>query len=113
MLARTRSRNPLPSALLCIFIIVAVALARSKRMFVGNVQWNKALRSSGASKVRKVEQLEDRTAPALLGNQLYPSDNPWNQRITNAPVAANSASIMNNILTTYGNGRLHPDFGQN
>jgi hypothetical protein len=59
-----------------------------------------------------VERLEERTVPTLLGQQLFPSDNPWNQKITNAPVAASSAAIMNAIITTYGNGRLHPDFGQ-
>jgi hypothetical protein len=57
-------------------------------------------------------ELEDRTVPALLNNALFPADNPWNQRITTAPVAANSAAVMNNITTVYGNGRLHPDFGQ-
>jgi hypothetical protein len=50
--------------------------------------------------------------PTLLGNQLFPADNPWNERITNAPVAANSTAIINNITSLYGNGRLHPDFGQ-
>jgi FG-GAP-like repeat/IPT/TIG domain len=59
-----------------------------------------------------LEHLEDRTVPALLGNQVFPADNPWNQRITAAPVAANSAAIINNIVTLYGDGRLHPDFGQ-
>jgi hypothetical protein len=59
-----------------------------------------------------VEQLEERRVPTLLGQQLFPSDNPWNQQITNAPVAANSATIMNSIIGTYGDGRLHPDFGQ-
>src|SRR6516165_6298487 len=59
-----------------------------------------------------VEELERRLVPSLLGQQLFPADNPWNQQITNAPVAANSAAIMNNIIGTYGNGRLHPDFGQ-
>lgn len=59
-----------------------------------------------------LETLEDRTVPALLGQQLFPSDNPWNQRITDAPVASNSTAIINNITTRYGNGRLHPDFGQ-
>jgi hypothetical protein len=59
-----------------------------------------------------LEALEDRTVPTLLGNSLFPADNPWNQVITNAPVAANSAAILNNITTTYGDGRLHPDFGQ-
>lgn len=51
--------------------------------------------------------------PTLLGNQLFPGDNAWNQRITNAPVSSTSAAIMNNIVTRYGDGRLHPDFGQN
>jgi hypothetical protein len=59
-----------------------------------------------------IEELENRTVPTLLGQQLFPSDNPWNQQITSAPVAANSAAILNNIITTYGDGRLHPDFGQ-
>jgi hypothetical protein len=59
-----------------------------------------------------LETLEDRTVPTLLGNQLYPSDHPWNQRISNAPVASNSTAVMNNITTLYGNGQLHPDFGQ-
>src|SRR5262245_53636396 len=60
----------------------------------------------------RLEALEERTVPTLLGSQLFPSDNPWNQRITNAPVAANSTAILNNIVTLYGNNRLHPDFGQ-
>jgi hypothetical protein len=50
--------------------------------------------------------------PSLLGNQVFPSDNPWNQKITNAPVATSSAAVINNIVTAYGDGRLHPDFGQ-
>jgi hypothetical protein len=74
-------------------------------MFLSNGR--KRLRSALA-----VESLEERTVPTLLGQQLFPADNPWNQKITNAPVAANSASIMNSIVTTYGNGRLHADFGQ-
>ncbi|MFT3879416.1 MAG: IPT/TIG domain-containing protein [Gemmatales bacterium] len=59
-----------------------------------------------------LEALEDRTIPALVGNQLFPADNPWNQKITNAPLASNSSAIINNITTKYDNGRLHPDFGQ-
>jgi hypothetical protein len=59
-----------------------------------------------------VQELEDRTVPSLLGQQVFPADNPWNQKIANAPVAANSAAIMNAIINQYGNGRLHPDFGQ-
>jgi hypothetical protein len=62
--------------------------------------------------VPALEVLEDRTVPTLLGNNLFPADNPWNQAIANAPVAANSAAILNNIIAKYGDGRLHPDFGQ-
>ncbi|HEV3449264.1 MAG TPA: hypothetical protein VG099_31805, partial [Gemmataceae bacterium] len=45
---------------------------------------------------------------SLLGSQLYPPDYPWNQIITNAPVAANSAAIITHI----GSGTtIHPDWG--
>lgn len=44
---------------------------------------------------------------------LFPANNPWNQRITNAPVSPYSAGILNRITTLSGNGRLHPDFSQN
>ncbi|EEF58976.1 IPT/TIG domain-containing protein [Pedosphaera parvula] len=37
---------------------------------------------------------------SLLGNQLFPANNPWNQIITNAPVATNSAAIIANIGTS-------------
>jgi Calx-beta domain/IPT/TIG domain len=58
------------------------------------------------------ELLEDRVLPSLLGQQLFPSNNPWNQQITSAPVASNSTAIINNIVSLYGDGKLHPDFGQ-
>ena len=49
----------------------------------------------------------------LAGNQLFPSDNPWNQSVANAPVATNSSAIISNIISLSGkNGQLHPDFGQ-
>ena len=58
-----------------------------------------------------VETLEDRVLMSLLGQQLFPSDNPWNQKIANAPVASNSAAIINNIISLNGsNGLLHPEF---
>ncbi|MFL5343027.1 MAG: IPT/TIG domain-containing protein [Gemmataceae bacterium] len=59
-----------------------------------------------------LEQLEDRTVPTLLGNQLFPADNPWNQNVSAAPVASNSTAVMNNLTALFGDGRLHPDFGQ-
>jgi hypothetical protein len=33
----------------------------------------------------------------LLGTNLFPADNPWNQNISQAPVATNSAAIMSSI----------------
>jgi len=59
-----------------------------------------------------VFSLEDRTVPTLLGNLLFPANSAWNQKVSAAPVATNSAAILNNIITRYGDGRLHPDFGQ-
>jgi hypothetical protein len=59
-----------------------------------------------------VDPLEGRELLTLLGSQLFPSDNPWNQSIAAAPVAANSTAIINNIISLYGNGHFHPDFGQ-
>ena len=56
-----------------------------------------------------LDPLEARTLLSLQGNVLFPRDNPWNQKINNAPVAANSAALVNSI----GPGSpLHPDFGQ-
>jgi hypothetical protein len=51
-----------------------------------------------------VERLESRT---LLSN-FFPTDNPWNQNIANAPVAANSATLVDSIGPSKA---LHPDFG--
>jgi hypothetical protein len=59
-----------------------------------------------------IELLEHRSMLALLGQELFPANNAWNQNITAASVAANSAAIINNIVSHYGDGRLHPDFGQ-
>ena len=58
-----------------------------------------------------IEPLEERALLSLLGQQLFPNDNPWNQRVDAAPVAANSSAIMSAIIGS-NDGRLHPDFGQ-
>jgi len=55
-------------------------------------------------------ELEARDLPALWGQQVFPLDNPWNQRIADAPVAANSDAIIGRLVAR-GNGRLHPGFG--
>jgi len=49
---------------------------------------------------------------SLLGSNLFPADNPWNQNISQAPIATNSFAIMSSIIASNGNGRFHPDFGQ-
>ena len=54
-----------------------------------------------------LEEMEGRIVPSLMGQQLFPSDNPWNQNISNAPVAANSAAIISHIGTSI---HLHPDW---
>jgi hypothetical protein len=56
----------------------------------------------------RIEELEERLVPTLLGQQLFPADYPWNQNISNAPVAANSAAIINHIGGSIG---IHPDWG--
>ncbi|HTQ37571.1 MAG TPA: IPT/TIG domain-containing protein, partial [Pirellulales bacterium] len=55
------------------------------------------------------EELESRRLLTLLGQQLFPADNPWNQNISNAPVVANSAAIISHIGTSV---RIHPDWGE-
>jgi hypothetical protein len=55
-----------------------------------------------------VEDLEDRVVPTLLGQNLFPADYPWNQNISNAPAAANSAAIISHIGSAI---KIHPDWG--
>jgi hypothetical protein len=55
-----------------------------------------------------LEELEERVVPSLLGQQLFPADYPWNQNISNAPVAANSAAVISHIGPSIG---IHPDWG--
>ena len=45
---------------------------------------------------------------SLHGKQLFPSDNAWNEDISNSPVDPNSDNIIANIGA---NTNLHPDFG--
>lgn len=56
-----------------------------------------------------LEELECRTVPTLMGQNLFPADYPWNQNIANAPVAVNSAAVIANIGNTVG---IHPDWGE-
>src|SRR5579862_5964425 len=57
----------------------------------------------------QIEELEGRRMLTLLGQQVFPADNPCNQNISNAPVAANSAAIISHIGSTI---HLHPDWGE-
>jgi hypothetical protein len=44
---------------------------------------------------------------SLHGARIFPSDNPWNQRVDSAPVDGNSDAI----ISQFSNAALHPDFG--
>jgi hypothetical protein len=70
----------------------------------GRSRWQKPFRLT----TPRLDELEDRIVPTLLGQQLFPSDYPWNQNISNAPVAANSAAIIAHIGSSIG---IHPDWG--
>ncbi len=58
--------------------------------------------------VLRVEEFEPRVVPTLYGQQLFPLNNPWNQKIIQAPVAANSSTLISNIGVTKS---LKADFG--
>ena len=45
---------------------------------------------------------------SLHGKQLFPSDNPWNEDISNSPVDPNSDNLIAGMGLATG---LHPDFG--
>ncbi len=55
-----------------------------------------------------LQELEVRVVPTLLGQQIFPTDYPWNQNISNAPVAANSAAVIAHIGSSI---KIHPDWG--
>ncbi len=46
--------------------------------------------------------------PRLAGCPVFPTNNPWNQRVDKLPVASNSTAIVDSIGADTG---LHPDFG--
>lgn len=79
---------------------VSVALSAIRRRYF-------PARALSRPKLR-LEELEGRIVPTLMGNSLFPADNPWNEKITNAPVAANSATLVSSIGLT---SSLHADFG--
>src|ERR1700723_3297475 len=66
-------------------------------------QWQPKYRT-----ILRIEELEVRLVPTLLGQQLFPADYPWNQDISNAPVAVNSAAVIAHIGSSIG---IHPALG--
>jgi hypothetical protein len=48
------------------------------------------------------------TAPVIGGCQVFPSDNPWNQRVDGLPLNAQSATYIANMAPTT---HLHADWG--
>jgi hypothetical protein len=49
--------------------------------------------------------------PTVGGCPVFPSDNPWNQRVDTAPLHPDSAAIIAKIQSV-GGDFLHPDFGE-
>jgi hypothetical protein len=47
-------------------------------------------------------------SPRLAGCPVFPTDNPWNQRVDRLPVARNSSAVIDFIGADTS---LHPDFG--
>ena len=58
---------------------------------------SRAPRHSSKPRLLAVEALEARALLTLSGNQLFPADNPWNESVAAAPVAANSATLVASI----------------
>jgi hypothetical protein len=67
-----------------------------------------ALMGSFRTRRLQLECLESRKLLSLNGNQLFPADSPWNRRINDAPLADNSAALINSIGAS---AKMHPDFG--
>src|SRR5450432_3604353 len=80
--------------------------------WTGNIFWWLSRDERGRRTLRpatlRIEELEDRIVPTMLGQQLFPADYPWNQNIASAPVAANSATIIAHIGSSV---KIHPDWG--
>src|SRR5438445_2192763 len=79
--------------------------------WTATIAWRKGGRKSQrrpTARSLNLEDLEGRVVPTLLGQQLFPADYAWNQNIANAPVAANSGSVIAHIGSTI---KIHPDWG--
>ncbi len=70
--------------------------------------FRRSAKTRGHRLARQIESLEPRVVLSLQGWQLFPADSAWNQNISNAPVAANSAAIISHIGSSIA---LHPDWG--
>jgi hypothetical protein len=52
------------------------------------------------------------TPPTIGGCDVFPADNPWNQRVDGLPLRSDSAAMIARIQSV-GGDNLHPDFGEN
>ena len=84
------------------------------QLLIANAVW-KQFPSQRCSEFRLVlatAVLAGAATGALGQPAIFPADNPWNQSIAAAPVAANSTAIVNALVANSPQGKLHPDFGQ-
>lgn len=65
--------------------------------------------SATASPSGVQEPITNGQQPVIAGCQIFPSDNPWNQDVSQMPRSANSSAYINSIGASKG---LHPDFGE-
>ena len=90
---------------------VVVRLSDQMTNSTGEVLVGVTLRGQASNRVRfrvGTPQPDLGAGASLNGKRLFPTDNPWNQDVSNEPVDPNSA----NLIASIGLGTsLHPDFG--
>jgi hypothetical protein len=87
-------------------LLAAVAVALASSVVAGASALAQARSATGLRNAG----LQESAGPHEYSCPIFPANNPLNQEIAHAPVAANSAAYIASIGLT---GHLHPDFGTN
>ncbi len=66
--------------------------------------------SAGGTKGGSTAAPPPASGPSLGGCEMFPADNPWNQKVNALPVRSDSATLIANI-SSGSQTKLHPDFG--
>lgn len=92
------------------FILSRKLLAGVSALLIGAglvFAWNTTAQGTDSAKLSNAAP-ELGSGASLRGKRVFPSDNPWNQDISAAPVDPNSAKLIASIGL---DKTLHPDFG--